>query len=157
MIILPDPSLHFSINIPVLDPQVPKIPWALVSDWETLLRFGESLLPTPWSNSWLPTSQRSHYTRPHLISFFTGMTPNLCDKNEPRDTTPRNVFLLDPPKDKMFSAPPLKDKHSSPNAPFNWLVDCPLGVTAWIYPGCVTKLEKPCWFASTLTRRTASV
>lgn len=53
-----------------------------------------------------PNFQRSYYTRRHLISFFTAMTPNLCDKNEPKDTTPKNLFLLDPPKDKMFSMPP---------------------------------------------------
>lgn len=108
MITLPNPSLHFSIHIPVPYPQVPKILWVLVSDWKTALRFGASLGPTPRSSSWLPHSQRSHYTCPHLLSFFTGMTPNLCDKNEPKDTTPEYVFLLDLPKDKMFSVPPLK-------------------------------------------------
>ena len=79
------------------------------------------------------------------------MTLNLYDKkNEPKDTTQKNLFLLDPPKNKMFSKPRPKIKHPSPRAPFNWLVDCLLGATVRIYPGCVTELEKSSWVLSTL-------
>lgn len=87
------------------------------------------------------------------FNFLLGWHPMFVIKMHPRTLPQRTCFSWIHQRIKCSQCRLLKDKHPSPNVPSNWLIDCPLGVTAQVSPGCVTKLEKSSWFLSTMTRR----
>lgn len=103
MIIFPDPGLRFSINIPGPSSQVPKTLLDLVSSWKT---WGSG-------NQWKETHEALAGSLTESCKSGPRITLHRCDNpvfvvSVHKDTTPKNLFLTDPPEDKMFSMPPPK-------------------------------------------------
>jgi hypothetical protein len=110
MIIFPDPGLCFYIDIPRADSQVPKILRDLTSNWKTkdgakIWGLKGTNFMKQWWALWLPKKS----FRIVCTSFnFSLEWQTISAINATKDTTPKNLFLLEPPKDKMFSMPPPK-------------------------------------------------